>query len=131
MKKHFARFTLVTLIGVSLVFTLRLVDSGAVAQHQERIVVRKPWPVEPVKVVAVKTKNKGEVEIGREFEEEDDWLDGLTLTIANNYDKTVTALTIEMVFRRELGDTRSPLAYPIHFGPILGVETTCAGIQVR
>ena len=35
MKQHFVRFTLVTLIGVSLVFPLRLVNSGAVAQHQD------------------------------------------------------------------------------------------------
>ena len=93
--------------------------------------VRKPWPVEHVKVVAVKTKNKGEVEIGREFEEEDDWLDGLTLTIANNYDKTVTALTIEWASAGSwaIPDRRWPIRSILDL--VLGVETTCAGIQVR
>lgn len=86
-------------------------------QQQDRMVVRKPWPVEPVRVVAVKTKKKEDIEIARAFAEDDDWLDGFTVTVANNYDKTVTALTIEMVFRREPGDTRPPFAYPLHFGP--------------
>ena len=117
MKKYVARFTLITLIGVSLIFTVWLVNGGAQGQQQDRIVVRKPWPVEPVRDVAVKTKNKETIETGRAFDEDDDWLDGFTVTVANNYDKTVTAMTIEMVFRREPGDSRPPFGYPLHFGP--------------
>src|SRR5258705_6505689 len=117
MKKYVARFTLITLIGVSLIFTVWLVNGGAQGQQQDRIVVRKPWPVEPVRDVAVKTKNKENIETGRAFDEDDDWLDGFTVTVVNNYDKTVTAMTISMVFRREPGDTRPPLAQPLHFGP--------------
>ena len=73
--------------------------------------------MEPVTVVGVKTKNKANVDIGKAFDEDDDWLDGFTVTVANNYDKTVTAMTIEMVFRREPGDSRPPFGYPLHFGP--------------
>jgi hypothetical protein len=73
--------------------------------------------VEPVRVVAVKTKKKANIEIGRGFDEDNDWLDGFTVTVANNYNKTVTALTIEMVFRREPGDTRPPFGWDLHFGP--------------
>jgi hypothetical protein len=82
-----------------------------------RTVVRKPWRVEPVKVAAVKNKKKENIEIGKSFDDDDDWLDGFTVTIANNYDKTVTAMTISMVFRRDLGDTRPPFAWNLHFGP--------------
>lgn len=117
MQNRLARLTLITFIGLSLISTTWLINSGARSQGKERIVVRKPWPLEPVKVTAVKTKNKGEVKIGEEFDEEDDWLDGFTLTVANNYDKTVTAMTIEIVFRREFGDTRSPFAFALHLGP--------------
>ena len=117
MKRHVARFTLITLIGVSLIFAVRLANSGAQSQQADRIVVRKPWRVEPVKVAAAKTKNKANIEIGRAFDEDDDWLDGFTVTVVNNSDKTVTALTIEMVFRREPGDTRPPLGHALHFGP--------------
>ena len=87
------------------------------SQQRDRIVVRKPWRVEPVKVVAVRTKNKANIETGRAFDADDDWLDGFTVTVANNYDKTVTAMEIEMVFRREPGDTRPPLNKSLHFGP--------------
>ena len=71
----------------------------------------------PVVPEPVKTKQEANVEIGRAFVADDDWLDGFTATVVNNYDKTVTALTIEMVFRRDFGDTRPPLAYSLHFGP--------------
>lgn len=117
MKRYVARFILMMLIGVSLIFTVWLANSVAKSLQQDRIVMRKPWPVEPVKVVAVKTKKKENIEIARTFDEDDDWLDGFTVTVINNYDKTVTAMEIEMVFRREPGDTRPPLAYSLHFGP--------------
>src|SRR2546425_12890282 len=105
------------ILGVSIALTVWLPNSDAKSQQQDRIVLRKPWRVEPVRVVAVKTKNKENIEIGRAFDEDDDWLDGFTVTVANNYDKTVTAMTISMVFRREPGDTRPPLAWNLHFGP--------------
>jgi hypothetical protein len=105
------------MIGVSLIFAVWSANSGAQSLPLDRIVVRKPWPVEPVKVVAVKTKNKGNIEIGRAFDESDDWLDGFTVTVANNYDKAVTAVTVSMIFRRDPGDTRPPAAQELHFGP--------------
>lgn len=116
--KYVTRFTFVTLIlAVSLTLIVSLPGSGAKSQQQNRIVARKPWPVEPVKVVAAKTKNKGSIEIAKAFNEDDDWLDGFTITVINNSDKVVTALTIEMVFPREPGDTRPKFAQPLHFGP--------------
>ena len=85
--------------------------------QRDRTVVRKPWSVEPVKVIAAKSKKKENIEIGKAFDDDDDWLDGFTVTVINNYDKTVTAMVIEMVFRRDPGDTRLPLAWPLNFGP--------------
>jgi len=80
-------------------------------------VVRKPWRVEPVKVVAAKNKKKANIEIDKAFDDDDDWLDGFTVTVVNKYDKTVTAMVIDMVFRRDPGDTRHPLAWSLYFGP--------------
>jgi len=118
MNRYVARFTLIILVGVSLLFVVWIANSSAKSQQQkDRTVVKKPWPVEPVKIVAVKTKNKESVEIGKAFDEDDDWLDGFTVTVANNYDKTVTAMTISMTFRRESGDIRPPFAWNLHFGP--------------
>jgi hypothetical protein len=117
MKRYVGRVFVITMIGVSIIFALWLANSSAKTQQQDRIVVRKPWRVEPISVVAVKTKIKGNIEIGKAFEEDDDWLDGFTVTVANNYDKTITAVTVNMVFRREPGDTRTPMAKELHFGP--------------
>jgi hypothetical protein len=117
MNRYVSRSTLITLIGASVIFPVWLANASARIQQKDRTVARKPWPVEPVRVVAVKTKNKESVEIGRAFDEDDDWLDGFTVTVANNYDKSVTAMEIEMVFRREPGDPRPPFAYSLHLGP--------------
>jgi hypothetical protein len=117
MKRYVARVTLITLIGVSLIFTVWSANGNAKSQQPDRIVVRNPWPNEPVKIVAVKTKRKPDLEIGKAFVEVDDWLEDFTVTVLNNYGKTVTAMTISMVFSRERGDTRSPLAWNLHFGP--------------
>ncbi len=52
-------FTLVTLIlGVPLIFNASSPNSGAKSQEQGRIIKRKPWRIEPVRVVAARTKNK-------------------------------------------------------------------------
>ncbi len=117
MKRFLARGTLITLVGVTIVLAAWLADSRANTQQPDRIVVRKPWRAEPVKVVAVKTKNKATVEIGKAFEEDDDWLNGFTVKVVNNYHKTVTVMTISMVFRRDPGDIRPPFGWDLHFGP--------------
>lgn len=118
MNKDVARFTLIALVGVSLILTVWLANTSAQNQQHDRMVERKPWrALEPVRIVAVKTKNKENIEIGRAFDEDDDWLDGFTVTVANNYSKTITAMTISMIFSRDTGDTRPPLAMELHFGP--------------
>jgi len=82
-----------------------------------RTVTRKPWRVEPVQIVAVKNKKKPNIEIGKPFDDDDDWLDGFTVTIKNNADQAVTAVSVDMIFRREPGDTRPPVAAPLGYGP--------------
>lgn len=117
MNRYRVRHTLLLMVAISLCLTGTLAASAALNTEKDRVLVRKPWPVEPVKIVGVKTKNKGEVELGKSFTDEDDWLDGLTLKISNGHDKTVTALSISLVFRREPGDTRPPFGYSLRFGP--------------
>jgi hypothetical protein len=80
-------------------------------------VTKKPWRVEPVKVISAKTKKKGDVELGNSFVEDDDWLDGFTITVLNGSDKIVTSLTISMIFPRQPGDDRNKFAQDLSFGP--------------
>jgi len=118
MTRYVARLALIAIAVASLIFTFSLTNSSGKSQQQNRIVVRRAWRVdEPIKVVVVKTKKKANIEIGRAFEDDDDWLDGFTVTVANSYNKTITAVTINMIFRREPGDTRPPMAKELHFGP--------------
>lgn len=116
-KPTLAVLAILLAIGASLV-SIQVLGEAVKSRMQEgRIVRSKPWKIEPVRVVAVKTKNKARIEIGREFDEESDWLDGFTVAVVNNSDKDVTSLVVDMVFRREPGDTRLPLSWPLTFGP--------------
>lgn len=108
------RFTLTTSAIVLLTLTGWL-DVNAF-QQRDRLVLTRAWPIEPVKIVAIKTKNKAMVERGKPFNDDDDWFDGLTLTLANNYDKTVTALTIELIFTED-GGPMPPWSWDLNFGP--------------
>src|SRR5438270_9412268 len=113
-------FGLLVLAGGLVLLAMGELNStsiGAKTQEQGRTVIRKPWRLEPVKVVAVKNKKRANIEIGKAFDDDDDWLDGFTVTVTNNYDKTVTALVVNMVFRRDPGDTRPPVAWSLYFGP--------------
>src|SRR6266851_2161617 len=84
----------VSLALVGLRMATRVESSQVAAPPQrDRTVVRKPWRIEPVKVVAVKNKKKANIEIGKAFDDDDDWLDAFTVTVSNNSDKTVTAVT--------------------------------------
>jgi hypothetical protein len=85
------------------------------SQSKGRILKRKPWRFEPVRIISATTKHKGKVELGKSFDEEDDWLDGFKVTVVNNSDKVVTAVTVEMIFRREPSDTRPPVGEDLHF----------------
>ncbi len=113
-------FALVVVAGVFLLLPRQAMDSNnslAQSQEQARIVSSKPWRVEPVKVVAAKTKKKGNIDIDKTFGEDDDWLDGFEVTVLNNYDQPVTSVTIDLLFPRAPGDNRPRVGQPLHFGP--------------
>lgn len=95
-----------------------LVETRAFSQEEKvRIVTKKPWRVEPVTIISAKTKKKGNVELGKAFVEDDDWLDGFSIAVLNDWYKVVTAVAVEITFRREPGDTRPPFATELNFGP--------------
>jgi hypothetical protein len=116
-----ARIALVLVVLASALLLLAKSRPGsttisAQAQGHNRVVTRKPWRVEPLKIVSAKTK-KEKIDIGKPFDGEDDWLDGFTVTVANNSQKTVTAVVVDMVFRRDRGESKPPLAWSLNFGP--------------
>ena len=85
--------------------------------RRDRTVARKRWSVEAVNVTTARNKKTPSIEIGKPFDDDDDWLDGFAVNVVNTSDKIVTAMNIEMVFRREPGDSRPPAAQGLYFGP--------------
>lgn len=112
-----------SVVYVSLALAGLRIATDAGASHAQlpsgrmRTVTKKPWRVEPVQIIAVKNKKKLKIDMGKPFDDDDDWLDGFTVTVKNNADQPVTAVSVDMIFRREPGDARPPLAVPLGLGP--------------
>lgn len=104
-------------IGLSLVTALIFsllptITYGATIQEQGRIVTKLETPKAPVKVALVKTK-KGDVEINKEFMDDDDWFKGLAVRVKNTSGKAITWLSIGLFFPRDKdyipADPRDPM----------------------
>ena len=67
------------------------------AQVSERKISKISWRTEPVKILKLKTKNK-DVELGRKFLEEDDWLNGLAVTVQNISEKAIARIELGLAF---------------------------------
>lgn len=52
-----------------------------------------------MKIVVLKTR-KGQIESGRPYHDNDDWLKGLTLGLENNSGKNLTYISVEVFLRR-------------------------------
>jgi hypothetical protein len=76
------------------------------AQSHERTIDKLSWRTEPIKIVQVKTKGKT-VAIGKKFEEEDDWLTGLTVTVQNISDKAIARIELALTFTRPEGTSET------------------------
>jgi hypothetical protein len=61
------------------------------------VIDKIPWRTEPIKVLKLKTKNKN-VELGKRFSEEDNWLIGLTVTVQNVSDKAIARIELTLAF---------------------------------
>jgi hypothetical protein len=112
----FLRRLILVFLGIVLLSGLLLTTSGNAGQEQERVVEIRSDFDPPVKITAVKTK-KGLVKTDKKFLDDDDWLKGITVSVANTSDKTITAVNIELLFQRPEGQTKlPPLVYPLSYG---------------
>jgi hypothetical protein len=85
-------------------------------QTKARIMVTKGHLRPPLEITVVKTQ-KREVEPDKEFVDDDDWLRGLTIRLANNSGKTVTFMGMELIFwRTEEQSPGLPAAWPLRRG---------------
>jgi len=103
---------------------------GIAHQEHDRMIEKLSFPNEPVKISVVKTK-KGEVNIGKKFNDETDWLKGLKIIVENTSGKPVSYVRVKLSFPRpENHETskQNPYSESLEYGvdPVAteGVEIT-------
>jgi hypothetical protein len=83
---------------------------GLAGQVKEREIRKLDWPKEPVKIG--KLKGKGAIIVlGEKFSADDDWMKGLTFSVKNTSEKTITYIEIELSFPRDKGTQEEPDAH--------------------
>lgn len=87
------------------------------AQQQRRVIKQKAWQDEPVKVTLLKVKGHS-IKLNQDFDEDEDWLHGLTISITNTSDKPITYLSFRIDFPSHEGNSRdNPIpAYDFSYG---------------
>src|SRR6185436_19661910 len=85
-------------------------------QNQDRLVRDMQNKVCPVRIRLIKTKKRA-VTMNREFSDEDDWLQGLSLRAVNRSNKTVTYIGVRLSFYKTKDQTPGlPAFYPLDYG---------------
>lgn len=78
--------------------------SSTVTQTQARIIVTNKDPETPVEILAIKAK-KRELQTDTEFLDDEDWLKGFTIRVANRSTKSITFVEVFMFFHRTKDQT--------------------------
>lgn len=103
---------LVTVVFISI-FTAPITIS---AQVRERAVNLYKWRNEPIKILAIKIKNK-QIKANEKFlDDDDDWFSSLTVEVENVSNQTIANIQIAIDFPREPGLTRSPVRDILWYG---------------
>lgn len=85
-------------------------------QSRTRMILTDSHIKLPVKISMVKVKNR-KVDSGKEFDEDDDWLRGLTVQVTNKSNTAVTSIHLELVFPRSKDEpTGVAAAWPLRKG---------------
>jgi hypothetical protein len=116
MSTRFLPLIVKAIPGLVLIGMIWYLPIMAFAQDKERLIDKESWRTEPIKVVKVKTKGKA-IELGKKFGEEDDWLQGLTVTVQNLSDKAIARIELKLAFPRAGGGSSPETAiYMIGMG---------------
>jgi hypothetical protein len=88
-------------------------------QNTDRIFKKSSFTDEPIRIVKVKNKSR-QILLGKKFNDDaDDWLRGLTITIENLSERTITHLSFTLFFPRAGGaliDQGLPYSFDMVFG---------------
>jgi hypothetical protein len=97
------------------------------AQKQERMIDKTSWRTEPIKILKIKTKGRL-IELGKNFEEDDDWLKGLTVTVQNISDKVIARIELKLAFPLSGGGTDKRPTYGLSM--IYGLDPADTGAEM-
>lgn len=76
----------------------RYLNVGDNPPHKEaRTITKYSWRDEPLEISSLKVKGKA-AKLGANFEEDDDWLDRLTVTVKNTSNKTTAYIQLDLEF---------------------------------
>jgi hypothetical protein len=105
--KSFSRLILAAVLTVTLLPITRVVTHGQTDQPGDRMVRKLSWPKEPVKIKAIKSKDKT-IEFGKKFSADDDWLKDLVVSVENTSGKPILFIGIDLLFVRN-DNSQEPL----------------------
>jgi hypothetical protein len=120
------RLFLFVILGTASIFLIKGIYALGTAQSREqpeRLVEQKLAPNEPVKILAV-TNKKGKLKIGSRFQDDEQWLRGLTLEITNAHHKPIQFVGIELLFPRAKGRTEPPVSTTLTYGQDISSRTS-------
>ena len=83
------------------------VHMPAHGQDRERLIEKIPWKTEPIKIQKLKAK-AGDIEIGRKFVDDENWLYDLKAIVKNTSNKVVTRIELQLSFPRPANSKESP-----------------------
>lgn len=72
---------------------------SAKGQARERLIGKISWKTEPIKIQKLQAKS-GEIEIGKKFVEDEDWLIDLNAIVKNTSKKVITRIELRLSFPR-------------------------------
>src|SRR5215210_1329219 len=111
-------FSLLTLAVLGFKLAEAEANRGALPrnQNQDRLVRDMQNKDCPVRIRLIKTKKRA-ITMNREFSDEDDWLQGLSLRAVNRSNKTVTYIGVRLMFRKTQDQTPDmPSSFPFDYG---------------
>ena len=102
---HPIRAFMTSVIFATLVFVM-LPAHGKGQQGKERAIQIKTYKNQPVDIVAVKVKG-APVEFGRKFAGDDDWFNGMVVTLKNVSDRPIVFATVSVMAPHEKNGVRT------------------------
>jgi hypothetical protein len=99
-----------TILGLTTLLAHDLLTQvGIAGQKQDRVLKKKQWSNEPIKITKLKMKGAN-VSFGEKQSGDDDWFRGLSIDVKNISNKTIVFIDISIIFPPADGATEEHIA---------------------